>query len=73
MIFFEIAHYLKETNILSFSAPQVNDLVNTSLTFLYTKNKSLSNLVLVTLNLLNEIALSKFLKMCYKYNICNLS
>ena len=72
-IFFEIAHYLKETNILSFSAPQVNDLVNTSLTFLYTKNKSLSNLVLVTLNLLNEIALSKFLKMCYKYNICNMS
>ena len=70
-ILFQIVHKLKKTNILSFSAPKDNKIMNTSLTFLYTKNNSLTNLILVTLNLLNEIKLSEFLKMCYKFDICN--
>ena len=68
---FQIVHELKKTNILSFSAPENKKIMNTSLTFLYTKNNSLTNLILVTLNLLNEIKLSEFLKMCYKFDICN--
>ena len=70
-ILFQIVHKLKKTNILSFSAPKDKKIMNTSLTFLYTKNNSLTNLILVTLNLLNEIKLSEFLKMCYKFDICN--
>ena len=68
---FQIVHELKKTNILSFSAPENKKIMNTSLTFLYTKNNSLTNLILVTLNLLNEISLSEFIKMCHKFDIYN--
>ena len=70
-ILFQIVHKLKKTNILSFSAAKDKKIMNTSLTFLYTKNNSLTNLILVTVNLLNESQLSEFLKMCHKFDICN--
>ena len=65
---FKIIYKLEKQNILSYSN-SVNDGKRFLIDFLYTLNNTLSNLVLITLDLLNDNSLKEFIIMCHKYNI----
>ena len=64
---FKLSHKMDKTSIL---ATEVNvEGSPTSISFLYSLNSSLSDLVKITLNLLTELALKRFIQLCSTYSI----
>ena len=62
---FKLSHKMDKTCVL---ATEKNvDGSPTSISFLYSLNSSLSNLVKITLNLLSELALKRFIQLCNTY------
>ena len=65
---FKISHILENNNILSYSKT-VKDDKKFLIDFLYTINNTLSNLVWINLDLLNDCSLKEFIKICHRNNI----
>ena len=65
---FEISHKLEKQNILSYSNIE-KDGKRFLIDFLYTINNTLSNLVWINLDLLNDCSLKEFIKICHRNNI----
>ncbi len=64
---FKLSHKMDKTSILAYETDV--DGSPTTISFLYSLNSFLSNLVKITLNLLSVPALKRFLQLCNKYNI----
>ena len=63
----KLSHNMDKTNILAIETNVEGS--PTSISFLYSLNSTLSYLVKITLNLLSEPALRKFVRLCNTYNI----
>ena len=64
---FKLSHKMDKTSVL---AAETNvEGSPTSISFLYSLNSSLSDLVKITLNLLTEAALNRFIQLCNTYSI----
>ena len=64
---FKLSHKMYKTSILAIETNVEGS--PTSISFLYSLNSSLSDLVKITLNLLTEAALKRFIQLCNTYGI----